>query len=95
MSQSDLSYYIPRRLDDLGKFLFWQLDVAAIVLIGLIVGVPSAFPILGLCSGVLLAFFYRKLKAGNHPGMMHLLYWLGGLITLKALPPSHLRELNG
>jgi conjugal transfer pilus assembly protein TraL len=96
MSQSNLSHYIPRRLDDPSKFLFWELDVAAIGFVGLVMGVLSGFPILGLGLGVSLAFYYSKLKAGKHPGMlMHLLYWLTGFIRTKALPDSHLRELNG
>jgi conjugal transfer pilus assembly protein TraL len=40
MSQ-DLSHYIPRRLDDKGKFLFWELDVAAVALLGMLVGVAT------------------------------------------------------
>ncbi len=96
MSQSDLSHYIPRRLDDPSKFLFWELDVAAIGFIGMIGGMLLGFPLSGLCVGVLLAFSYSKLKAGKHPGMMmHLLYWLTGSVGTKALPHSHLRELNG
>ncbi len=96
MSQSDLSHYIPRRLDAPSKFLFWELDVAAIGFVGLLGGVLAGFPICGLCLGGGLAFSYSKLKAGKHPGMMmHLLYWLSGLINPKALPHAHLRELDG
>ncbi len=96
MSQTDLSHYIPRRLDDAGKFLFWELDVAAIGILGMLVGVATEFPISGVFFGLLLGYLYNKLKAGQHPGMAtHLLYWFTGFPEPKELPGSHIRELNG
>lgn len=94
--RTDLSHYIPRRLDDAGKFLFWDLDVAGIALVGVLVGIGCGYPILGLLLGIALAFSYRKIKSGKHPGMAaHLLYWFTGLPEPKELPGSHLRQLNG
>lgn len=96
MTQSDLSHTIPRRLDDAGKFLFWERDVAGIGLLGALIGVAAGWPISGLSFGLFLAYLYSKLKAGKHPGMAtHLLYWFTGWPALKELPASHLRELNG
>ncbi len=96
MSQSDLSHYIPRRLDDPAKFLFWELDVAVIGVGGMLVGVAVEFPIMGIIFGITLAYFYNKLKAGKHPGMAnHLLYWFTGFPQPKELPGSHIREMNG
>ncbi|MDD3449963.1 MAG: type IV conjugative transfer system protein TraL [Gammaproteobacteria bacterium] len=95
-NQTDLSHYIPRRLDDAGKFLFWELDVAGIGLLGILLGVALDFPIIGLFIGIGLAYSYNKLKAGKHPGMAaHLLYWFTGIPEPKELPGSHIRELNG
>lgn len=96
MSQTDLSHYIPRRLDDAGKFLFWEMDVAAFPLLGLFIGVATGFALPSFIFGVVLAYQYNKLKSGKHPGMAsHTLYWLCGTPTPKELPGSHLRELNG
>lgn len=96
MSQKDLSHYIPRRLDDVGKFLFWELDIAALGLIGMLLGIALGFPLIGLGAGIALAYVYSKLKTGKHPGMAtHILYWFSGMPTPKELPGSHLRELNG
>lgn len=96
MSQSDLSHYIPRRLDSAGKFLFWDLDVAAMAIIGMMLGLGSGYPILGLVIGGILAFAYSKVKTGQHPGVAtHLLYWCTGLPRPKDLPGSYLREFNG
>ncbi len=36
--KNDLSHYIPKRLDDTGKFLFWDKDVAFIALAGVLLG---------------------------------------------------------
>ena len=94
--KTDLSHYIPRRLDDGAKFLFWEMDVAMIGLMGVLIGIGSGFPVIGLFLGIGSAFFYGKLKSGKHPGMAtHLLYWFTGFPEPKELPGSHIRELNG
>lgn len=96
MSQQDLSHYIPRRLDDKGKFLFWDLDIAGVALLGMLLGVATEYRVLGLIAGLGMAYGYSKLKAGKHPGMAaHLLYWFTGMPDPKELPKSHIRELNG
>ena len=96
MSKQDLSHYIPRRLDDSGKFLFWDLDVAFVALIGMILGVATEFRVLGIIFGIAMAIAYKKLKSGKHPGIAsHLTYWFAGLPAPDELPPSHIRELNG
>ena len=96
MSQPDLSHSIPRRLDSAGKFLFWDLDVAAIGVVGVLMGLGAGHPLLGLIVGVALAFSYGKLKKGKHPGLAtHLMYWWTGMPLPKELPASYLRELNG
>ena len=80
MSQQDLSHYIPRRLDDKGKFLFWDLDIAGVALLGMLLGVATEYRVLGLIAGLVMAYGYSKLKAGKHPGMAaHLLYWFTGM----------------
>lgn len=92
----DLSHYIPRRLDDGAKFLFWEIDVAMIALMGILAGVGCGFPIIGVGIGIGAAYGYGKLKTGKHPGMAtHILYWFTGFPEPKELPGSHIRELNG
>lgn len=96
MSTQDLSHYIPRRLDDSGKFLFWDVDVAVVALLGMIIGLATEYRILGVILGVLMAFGYKKLKTGKHPGIAaHLMYWFIGNPVSKELPPSYIREFNG
>ena len=96
MSQPDLSHFIPRRLDAAGKCLFWDLDVAGIGIVGVLIGLGAGHPLLGLLAGVGLSFGYSKLKKGKHPGLAaHLVYWTTGTPPPKELPASHLRELNG
>jgi conjugal transfer pilus assembly protein TraL len=96
MSKQDLSHYIPRRLDDSGKFLFWDIDVAFVALLGMILGVATEYRVLGIVLGIVMAIGYKKLKSGKHPGIAaHLMYWLVGIPAPKELPPSHIREFNG
>lgn len=94
--QTNFSHTIPRHLDDAGKFLFWERDVATIGLLGMLIGIATDFPIIGLMIGMLFSFLYSKLKASKHPGMAtHFLYWFTGFPEPKELPGSHIRELNG
>ena len=92
----DLSHFVPRRLDDSGKFLFWDMDVAIVALLGILVGISIDMQIIGLILGFVLAYMYSKLKSGKHPGVAtHLMYWFTGAPSPKELPASHIRELNG
>lgn len=96
MSQHNLSHYIPRRLDDRGKFLFWEIDVVGVAFVGILIGIVTEYRIGGLILGILLAAAYKKLKSGRHPGIAaHLSYWFAGTPTPKSLPASHYREFNG
>jgi len=97
MSQpDDLSHYIPRSLDAASKFLFWDLDVAAVGIIGLLIGIGTDYKVCGLAVGVGLAYVYNKMKSGKHPGLAsHLLYWWTGMPQPNDLPNSHLRDLTG
>lgn len=93
---SELSHYIPRRLDDPAKLLFWDADVGMIGMIIIMLGVTFGYPLSGILAGVGACVFLSKLKAGVHAGMTaHLLYWVTGIPEPKSLPPSYLRELNG
>jgi conjugal transfer pilus assembly protein TraL len=92
----DLSHYIPRHLDNSGKFLWWDLDVAGVGMLGMLVGMGTGHVLLGVILGIGLAYGYGRIKAGKHPGVAaHLMYWWFGQPQTKDLPPSHLRELNG
>lgn len=96
MSDPDMSHYIPARLDDGGKFLFWEIEVAVTALVGMLLGIATDLPLAGLVLGIVMAFLVNKLKAGKHPGMArHLLYWFTGFPCPRELPGSHIREING
>ena len=96
MTHQDLSHYIPRRLDDRGKFLFWDVDVTFVALIGILLGVATEYRISGVILGVVMAHSYKKLKSGKHPGIAaHLMYWFAGMPVPDELPASHFREFNG
>lgn len=94
--QEDISHYIPRRLDDPPKLLFFDRDVGFLAVIVMGIGVSLNFPITGIVLGGVAGFMLNKLKAGKHAGMTaHYLYWISGIPAPKALPPSYVRELNG
>lgn len=95
---NDVSYEIPRRLNDPPRMFWWEIDVALLFLAAALAGMLAGFFITGGGVGVLLAWAYGKAKSGEHPAFaLHLLYWhLPGFITgLKRTPPSHQRDLMG
>lgn len=98
MSGNDdpLTHYIPRRLDDPAKFLFWEYDVAAIAGFGVFVGIYGGMLVPGLVLGLGGAAGWSKVKSGKHRGIaVHVMYWFTGYPKMKELPPSHLKELIG
>jgi len=92
----NLSHYIPRSLDDPPKFLFWDVDVVAFAMMGILFGILSSHEVIGMGAGVWMAYRWTKFKSGSHPGYAnHLLYWAIGFPGPTELPPSYFRELNG
>ena len=95
---SDISFEIPRRLNDPPRMFWWEIDVALLVLAAALAGMISGFFVTGCALGVLLASAYARAKSGKHPAFaLHLLYWhLPPAVTgLKRTPSSYLRELLG
>ena len=89
-------HYIPSRLDASEKFLFWDKDVLAIALAGLLLGIFAEQNLMGAAIGTFTAVLYSRLKTGQHAGMAHhLLYWHAGGPPLRGLPPSAQRQLVG
>lgn len=94
-----LQFYIPRRLDDQMKLLWWDFDVAVFTIIGLMAGiwVGGLFTFIFLGLGILASWGFGRIKSGKHPGYtFHLYYWfLPSSDTFRRAPPSYLRELIG
>jgi len=98
--QSDT--YIPRRLDDQWKLGFWDVDIAAPVLLLGIVGWMSGSKLaMVVCIGVGLAIarWMNRIKADKHPAFaVHWIYWhlpTTPFTALRATPTSHMRRMVG
>lgn len=88
--------YIPNHLDDTAKFLIWDLDVAMIVMIGVIFGIIVEWIFTMIALSLLVAWLYKRSKSGKHKGYgMHLLYWYLPVKVGKLTPPSAIREFIG
>ncbi|MBK8768300.1 MAG: type IV conjugative transfer system protein TraL [Burkholderiaceae bacterium] len=96
MDEKRFDHLVPQRLDDSGKFLFWDTDVAMAFVVFVMLGILVSQPITCAAIGAFAAYAYNRLKSGRHPGLAaHLAYWHLGLRRPRELPPSHLRELHG
>lgn len=94
----DNNHYIPTRLDDKPKFLFFDYDVALVALLpcGIGISVDQVFGLVGFFFGCVLAVGYKSFKAGKHAGVLaHLIFWKTGTPSPKALPKSHKRNFTG
>ncbi len=94
--------YIPRRLDDQWKLGFWDMDVAAPTVLGMLAGYLSASKLsFAIClgTGLLASRWIARIKADKHPAFaIHWLYWhlpTNPLTAMRATPPSHLRRMVG
>ena len=94
--------YIPRRLDDAWKIGFWDMDVAAPVLLCFFVGYLSGTKLsFAVCAGfgIFLSRWIARIKADKHAAFaVHWLYWHlppSPLTAMRATPPSHIRRMVG
>lgn len=90
-------HYIPRRLNDIPRLFFWDLDVACIFLAFMMIGLMLGSFILGCTAASCAGYFFGKAKSGRHPAYtIHMAYWYMPMASgMQAIPPSHFRELNG
>lgn len=87
---------IPRRLDDPPKFLFWDLDVALVALLGLGFGVLGGQVLLGCVGGGIVAYAWSRTKSGRHRGYgLHVMYWNMPVRMFRRTPPSARRDFVG
>ena len=90
--------YIPRRLNDIPKFILWDADVAmiAIVMIGL--GIIAGMLLFCTVLGVAAAYGFSRLKSTKHQAhALHFLFWHSPdmLLKFRRTPPSYMREMIG
>lgn len=94
--------YIPRRLDDQWKIGFWDVDVAAPILLAFFIGYLSSSKVafaVCMAAGIAVSRWISRLKADKHPAFaIHWLYWhlpTNPATSMRATPPSHIRRMVG
>ena len=97
MSDIELKYIIPHRLDDPPKFLWWDFDVAILFMGCVVMGIMTNQTLTFSGLGVVVAMSYQKLKAGRSRAFgLHALYWyLPSSFGFRITPPSAVREFIG
>jgi conjugal transfer pilus assembly protein TraL len=95
----DETGYIPKSLDAMEKFLWWEMDQAIIGILLIGMGVAAHMMFTGMMLGLAGAWGYGKLKAGKHPRFaVHILYWwmpANTIVRTRAIPPSDQRYFLG
>ncbi|GAB6071502.1 hypothetical protein JCM30760_26000 [Thiomicrorhabdus hydrogeniphila] len=89
--------YIPKTLDNLARFGFWDIYQSMLFLLVFGFGIVMHFLLSGLILGALLAWGYGRMSSGRTRGfLIHLLYWFTPLGSgYKSLPPSDKRHFIG
>ena len=89
---------IPTRLDDKGKFLFFDYDVSVLFLMPVLVGFAINYWLggVGILIGFAIAMTYKSFKMGRHDGVVtHLSFWKIGMPKPKKIPESSKRDFYG
>ena len=87
---------IPQELDTQAKFFIWDMDVVAIFLTVLSLGLFVGSFWLGTAAGLLLARLWARMAQGQAKGFgIHTLYWHLPGNVFKRLPASWHRDLLG
>lgn len=94
--------FIPRRLDDIWKLGLWDVDVAAPVLFGFMLGYVSGSKLgfaLCLTAGLGVSRWLVRRKADKHPAIVrHWAYWhlpANPATQMRLTPPSIIRRMIG
>lgn len=101
MSQE--KFYIPKHLDDIPKFLLWDVDVALFFITPFFLGFLMGKALVGLVCAALCVHYWKKTKGmGGKNLIRSLIYWhypksvLGfNIIGLKTTPDSKVRNYIG
>ena len=77
---------VPKMVNELMQIGFWEVDEAALMVAGVILGIMVDMLITGFICGVFLSGIFAKYKQGKNRGfLLHYLYW-HGLLPLKNNP---------
>ncbi len=90
-------YFIPRRLDDPERWLFWTVDEAVVLLGPALLGLAANSFLTGLLIGTGGWVALRRIKRGGAHAVHYALYWFlpDFALRLTRTPPSHIRLYVG
>ena len=92
-------FYVPSRLDDQPRMLFWEMDEFFAMCVPLGIGIIIGFIFIGIIGGFAAAYGVTKLKAGSGRAIiLHAIYWhlpSDALFKMGRTPPSYIREFTG
>ncbi len=91
-------YYIPKRLDEPERLLFWSIDEACLMIVPIFMGIIVGYTTTGILIGITFYLQWRKLKGNNQANVIRsLAYWVlpSSIFYLKKTPASHLRLFVG
>jgi conjugal transfer pilus assembly protein TraL len=96
MSQE--KFYIPKHLDDMPKFLLWDIDIALFFIVPFFFGFLIGKGFIGLVCAFLFSHYWKKIKGtGGQNFIQYLVYWYypKSILGLKATPDSSIRNYIG
>ncbi len=97
-------FYIPKHLDDMPKFLLWNVDEAVSFIIPLFLGFMLGKGLIGLLVAVLCFHSWKRIKSSNGAKgsggqnfIKYLIYWNypKSILGLASTPDSSIRNYIG
>lgn len=87
--------FIPRYLDNLPQFFWWEADEVAVLALAFMGGLLTRQLTTCIVLGLVVAYVVSKSKTGKSEGfVMHRAYWMGvPVIKMKHAPDGTTREL--
>ncbi|OGP32489.1 MAG: type IV conjugative transfer system protein TraL [Deltaproteobacteria bacterium GWC2_56_8] len=91
-----MDHFIPKYIDDPPQILWWDMDVAGVIIFSMIIGIAVNHLLYFSIGGLVAAYAVGKMKNSKQEGYIYHLAWWHGVPSFKIreMPDSYIREFT-